>query len=71
MSTNEPRDIESILTEIQENVDPELNFDRFMEGVVEKQSKNGGKLVTEEESPIRKLNRRARETPANRTRYTR
>lgn len=63
------KDIESLLLEQAErDHDPELDFDRFMVGVVESQEKADKKLVTED-SPIRKFNRRYRETAANRIRF--
>lgn len=63
------RDIESLLLEqAEQDRDPELDFDRFMKGVVETQDRKA-KLVTEQESPIRKYNRLYRERAANRIRF--
>lgn len=65
------RDIETILLEYAEGErEEELSFDRFMVGVVDEQTRKNT-MVLEEESPLRKFNRRYREKAANRIRYTR
>ncbi len=68
---SEPRDIESILLEKAENErEPELNFDRFMQGVVETQTKKDRLILESEESPQRKRNRLYGERVSNRIRFT-
>ncbi len=66
------RDLESILTEQAESdVGGELNFDRFMEGVIEKQSQKQAAKTSNEDSPQLRYNKLYRERAANRIRFAR
>lgn len=74
MASNDqdPRDLESILTEQAESeVGDELNFDRFMEGVIEKQTQKQSVKTSNEDSPQLRYNKLYRERAANRIRFAR
>lgn len=61
------RDLETLLTELVEREnDPELDFERFMVGVVDKQT-HAVSRAHEPETPQRKYARLYRESAANRT----
>lgn len=66
------RDLETILTEQSESdVGGELNFDRFMEGVIDNQTQKRTVKTSTEDSPQLRYNKLYRERAANRIRFTR
>lgn len=71
-SDEDTRDLESLLTEVAESdVGGELNFDRFMEGVIKEQGRKQTTTTATEDSPQLRYNKLYRERAANRIRFSR
>lgn len=69
---NKSRDLESLLIESAEReLGDELDFDRFMAGVVESQKRKHKTVIQEEDSPQLRYNKLYREKPSNRIRFGR